>query len=59
VALNFGADDLDGTIIKENITHSAGATSSVGLSEERLRGMIQAAGFDPVRRDCFYHSLEY
>ncbi len=58
VALNFGADDLDGTIIKENITHSAGATTSVGLSEERLRTMIQAAGFKPVRRDCFYHSLE-
>jgi aminodeoxyfutalosine synthase len=58
VALNFGADDLDGTIIKENITHSAGATTSPGLSEERLRGMIQAAGFEPVRRDCFYHSLE-
>lgn len=58
VALNFGADDLDGTIIKENITHSAGATTSVGLSEQRLRGMIKAAGFEPVRRDCFYHSLE-
>lgn len=58
VALHFGADDLDGTIIKENITHSAGATTSLGLSEDRLRGMIQAAGFRPVRRDCFYHSLE-
>lgn len=58
VALNFGADDMDGTIIKENITHSAGATTSVGLSEERLRGMIQAAGYEPVRRDCFYNSLE-
>jgi aminodeoxyfutalosine synthase len=58
VALNFGADDMDGTIVKENITHSAGATSSLGLSEERLRGMIQAAGFEPVRRDCFYNSLE-
>ncbi len=58
VALHFGADDLDGTIIKENITHSAGATTSVGLSEDRLRGMILAAGFNPVRRDCFYNSLE-
>jgi aminodeoxyfutalosine synthase len=58
VALHFGADDLDGTIVKENITHSAGATTSVGLSEDRLRGMIQAAGFNPVRRDCFYNSLE-
>lgn len=58
VALHFGADDLDGTIVRENITHSAGATTSLGLSEERLRGMIQDAGFKPVRRDCFYNSLE-
>lgn len=58
VALHFGADDLDGTIVRENITHSAGATTSLGLSENRLRGMIQAAGFKPVRRDCFYNSLE-
>jgi aminodeoxyfutalosine synthase len=59
VALHFGADDLDGTIVRENITHSAGATTSLGLSENRLRGMIQAAGFKPVRRDCFYNPLEY
>jgi len=58
VALHFGADDLDGTIIKENITHSAGATTAAGLSEARLRGMIEAAGFRPVRRDGFYRSTE-
>ncbi len=58
VALNFGADDLDGTIGQENITHAAGATSARGLSETRLRQLITAAGFTPVRRDAFYHSLE-
>ncbi len=58
VALSFGADDLDGTIVEERITHSAGATSAKGLSERRLRSMIQAAGFTPVRRDCFYHPVE-
>jgi 2-iminoacetate synthase ThiH len=30
----------------------------VGLTEEALRGMIKAGGFEPVRRDSFYNSLE-
>jgi aminodeoxyfutalosine synthase len=58
VALNFGADDLDGTIVEERITHMAGAQTAVGLTEEALRGMIKAGGFEPVRRDSFYNSLE-
>ena len=58
VALSFGADDLDGTIVEERITHSAGATTATGLTESQLRGMIQAAGFRPVRRDGAYRSLE-
>lgn len=58
VALNFGADDLDGTIVEERITHSAGATTATGLTEPALRSMIRAAGFDPVRRDGAYNSLE-
>ncbi|MCF8031811.1 MAG: aminofutalosine synthase MqnE [Desulfarculaceae bacterium] len=58
VALNFGADDLDGTIVEERITHAAAAPTAKGLTEDELRHMIQAAGFTPVRRDCFYNSLE-
>ncbi|MEW5914665.1 MAG: aminofutalosine synthase MqnE [Thermodesulfobacteriota bacterium] len=58
VALNFGADDLDGTIVEERITHEAGATTAKGLTEEALRSMISTAGFRPVRRDSFYNSLE-
>ncbi|MBI4798336.1 MAG: aminofutalosine synthase MqnE [Desulfarculus sp.] len=57
VALNFGADDLDGTIVEERITHMAGGTTAQGLSEGQLRGMIEAAGFSPVRRDSFYNPL--
>ncbi|MCB2226250.1 MAG: aminofutalosine synthase MqnE [Desulfarculaceae bacterium] len=58
VALNFGADDLDGTIVEERITHAAAATTAKGLTEDELRHMIEAAGFAPTRRDCFYNSLE-
>ncbi len=58
VALNFGADDLDGTIVEERITHTAGATTAKGMTEAELRHLITAAGFTPVRRDSFYRSLE-
>jgi aminodeoxyfutalosine synthase len=58
VALNFGADDLDGTIIEEKITHMAGATSAKGLGRAQLKRMISAAGFVPVERDAFYHPAE-
>ncbi len=58
VALNFGADDLDGTIVEERITHEAGATTAKGMTEAEMRGMVQSAGLEPVRRDAFYNSLE-
>jgi aminodeoxyfutalosine synthase len=56
-ALSFGADDLDGTIIEEKITHMAGATSSKGLSRQKIRRMIQTAGWDPIERDSFYNEI--
>jgi len=56
-ALSFGADDLDGTIIEEKITHMAGATSSKGLTRQKIRHMIQAAGWEPVERDSFYNEI--
>jgi aminodeoxyfutalosine synthase len=57
VALNFGADDLDGTIIEERITHTAGAKSAKGLTQEQMEGMIRSAGFEPVQRDSFYNPV--
>lgn len=57
VALSFGADDLDGTIIEEKITHMAGACSAKGLSRQAMRSLIRAAGFQPVERDSFYNPI--
>ena len=57
IALSFGADDLDGTIIEEKITHMAGATSAKGLSREEMERIIVAAGFIPVERDSFYNPV--
>jgi aminodeoxyfutalosine synthase len=55
VALSFGADDLDGTIIEERITHTAGARSAKGLTRDQMESMICKAGFEPVQRDSFYN----
>lgn len=57
VALSFGADDLDGTIIEEKITHSAGAKSAKGLTRNQMEHLITSAGFTPVERDSFYQPV--
>ncbi len=54
LSLLFGADDLDGTVIEEKITHSAGAVSSEGLAKAELINLIEKAGRIPVERDAFY-----
>lgn len=58
LALKFGADDMDGTIIEEKITHSAGALSSKGLTANQLINMIKKAGKIPVERDSFYRTVK-
>ncbi len=57
LALSFGADDLDGTIIEEKITHMAGATSAKGQTRDQLIHMIKTAGFEPIERDSFYNQV--
>jgi aminodeoxyfutalosine synthase len=52
--LNFGANDLDGTIGQERIAHAALAKSPVGLARDRLVDMITEAGKVPVERDALY-----
>jgi aminodeoxyfutalosine synthase len=58
LALSFGADDLDGTIIEEKITHMAGARTAKGLSRDEMLNLIRSAGFEPVERDSFYNHIE-
>ncbi len=54
-ALLFGADDLDGTVIEERITHSAGAVTGESLTVDQIRFLIERAGKRPVERDSFYN----
>jgi aminodeoxyfutalosine synthase len=57
LALLFGADDLDGTIIEEKITHSAGALSENAMTRAELINLIKKAGKVPVERDSFYNPV--
>ena len=57
LALMFGADDLDGTIIEEKITRSAGALSGNALTRNQLINFIEKAGKVPVERDSFYNTV--
>ncbi len=58
VALNFGADDMDGTVGGENIAHDAGAVSPMKLAKEQIVKIILDAGKIPVERDVYYHPLK-
>ena len=57
VAMAFGADDLDGTIVEEKITHMAGARTPKGLSRDEIRNLILSCGYEPVERDAFYEPI--
>ena len=57
IALRFGADDLDGTVIEEKIYHDAGATTPQGMRRQDLTRLITAAGRVPVERDTLYRSV--
>lgn len=57
VAFSFGADDMDGTILEEKITHAAGAKTPLQLAKERIEFLISSAGYTPVERDTVYNVL--
>jgi aminodeoxyfutalosine synthase len=58
VALHFGADDLDGTVVEEKIGHMAGAQSEQALERSELERIILEAGFKPVERNSYFESLK-
>ena len=57
IGLNFGADDLDGTIKKENIMHAAKAKSPGGLARDKMVYLIKEARKIPVERDALYNEV--
>ncbi len=57
VALAFGVNDLDGTVVEEKIGHDAGAASPQALSRDGIIALIRKAGREPVERDTLYNEL--
>jgi aminodeoxyfutalosine synthase len=58
VALRFGANDLDGTVVEEKIYHDAGATTPEFMTRAELERLIRAAGRVPVERDTLYNPVD-
>src|SRR4051795_772011 len=58
LALSFGADDLDGSVVEYKITHDAdGFGTPNEMGREDLLELIRDAGFRPVERDTRYRVL--
>jgi aminodeoxyfutalosine synthase len=58
IALHFGVDDLEGTVVRERIYHEAGAHTPQGLSFNEIIRLIQDAGKRPVERDALYREVK-
>jgi aminodeoxyfutalosine synthase len=57
IALHFGANDIQGTVMEEQIAHAAGAVTP---QEERiadLAALIREAGRIPIQRDTLYNAV--
>jgi aminodeoxyfutalosine synthase len=58
VALNYGADDLHGTVLEEHIFHMAGAATPQLQTEAEMVKAIREAGRRPVQRNTFYEPVK-
>lgn len=57
VALSFGVDDFDGTVVEEKITHRAGAVTPQGLTVPEILALIEETGGAAVERDTLYRKV--
>ena len=57
VALAFGVNDLEGTVVREKIYHEAGAHTPQSIPLDELVRLIRGAGKVPVERDSLYREL--
>ena len=57
VALRFGADDIDGTVVEEKIYHDAGATTPQAMTRQQLIRLIRETGLEPFERDTLYRRV--
>ncbi|MBM4393369.1 MAG: aminofutalosine synthase MqnE, partial [Deltaproteobacteria bacterium] len=55
LSLDFGVDDIDGTVREERIYHMAGAHTPQELGRRDIIALIREAGRVPVERDTLYN----
>jgi aminodeoxyfutalosine synthase len=58
IALSFGADDMDGTVKEEVITHMAGAETEQAIGSSTLIHLIKEAGRIPIERGTLYDVID-
>ena len=56
-ALNFGANDLGGTLMEENISKSAGASNGEYMAPQEFNDLIRGINRIPVQRDTLYQPV--
>jgi aminodeoxyfutalosine synthase len=57
VALAFGVNDIEGTVVREKIYHAVGAQTKQGMTLDELLRLIRGAGKQPAERDSFYRVI--
>jgi aminodeoxyfutalosine synthase len=57
VALHFGANDVQGTVMREAIFQAAGATAGTEQKIGELARFVSEAGRIPVQRDTLYNEV--
>jgi aminodeoxyfutalosine synthase len=57
IALAFGVNDIEGTVVREKIYHAVGATTQQGMTLDELLKLIRGAGKVPAERDSFYRVI--
>jgi len=57
IALHFGVNDIEGTVVREKIYHAVGAPTPQGMTLAQLLQLIRGAGKMPAERDSFYNVL--
>src|SRR5271170_875597 len=58
IALRFGANDMDGTVVEEKIYHDAGASTAEYTSRADLERLIREARRVPLERDTLYRPVD-
>jgi len=57
VSLNYGVDDLHGTLMEERIFHMAGSKTPQEQTKATLERTIREAGREPIQRDSYYRPI--